>query len=95
MITIIIYVVCHSYYVFLFRENRLIVEDCQEVVQNLLQESLTDSLLEYTQEVSILSFAINSLLENSPLQFDLVCLRKNNFYLILVNNYLFIFHLGK
>ncbi|CAI6351779.1 unnamed protein product [Macrosiphum euphorbiae] len=53
-------------------ENKLIVEDCREVVQNLLQESLTDSLLEYTQEVSVLSYAINSLLENSPILFNLV-----------------------
>lgn len=71
---IIIYDICCSFCIFYFRENKLILEDCQDVVQNLLQESLTDSLLEYTQEVSILSFAINSLLKNSPIQFDLVCL---------------------
>uniref|UniRef100_A0A2S2R2K0 non-specific serine/threonine protein kinase n=1 Tax=Sipha flava TaxID=143950 RepID=A0A2S2R2K0_9HEMI len=53
-------------------KNRLIVEDCREVVFNLLQESLTDSLLENSQELSILSYAINSLIENSPIQFDLV-----------------------
>lgn len=56
-----------------FSKNRIIVEDCREVVFNLLQESLTDSLLEYSQELSVLSYAINSLLENSPIQFDLVC----------------------
>lgn len=61
--------------IFYFRENKLIVEDCQEVVWKLLQESLTDSLLEYTQDVSVLSYAINSLLENRPIQFDLVCFR--------------------
>ncbi|VVC40721.1 Hypothetical protein CINCED_3A013789 [Cinara cedri] len=53
-------------------ENKLIVEDCQEVVHNLLKESLTDSLLEYTQELSILSYAINSILENNNIKFDLV-----------------------
>lgn len=50
----------------------MIIEDCQEVVRNLLQESLTDSLLEYTQEITVLSYAINSLLEKSPVQFDVV-----------------------
>lgn len=30
--------------------------------------------MEYSQEVSVLSYAINSLLENNPIQFDLVCL---------------------
>lgn len=64
---------CKTFCLFYLSENKLIVEDCQEVVRNLLQESLTDSLLEYTQEVSVLSYAINSLLENSPILFNLVC----------------------
>lgn len=70
--TILCYFILKIIWIFYFRENKLIVEDCQEVVQNLLQESLTDSLLEYTKEVSVLSYAINSLLENSPILFNLV-----------------------
>ncbi|XP_050421824.1 serine/threonine-protein kinase SMG1 [Adelges cooleyi] len=49
-----------------------IVEDCHEVIRNIFQESLTDSLLEYSQEVSVLSYAINSLLEDIPIQLDLI-----------------------
>jgi len=67
---------------FYFSEYKLIVEDCQIVVQNLLQESLTDSLLEYSQELSVLSYAINSLLENCSIQFDLVFVKLNTFYVV-------------
>ncbi|XP_050541278.1 serine/threonine-protein kinase SMG1 [Daktulosphaira vitifoliae] len=47
-----------------------IVEDCQEVIRNIFQECLTDSLLEYSQEVSILSYAIKCILEEKPMQWD-------------------------
>lgn len=69
-----------------FSENKLIVEDCQEVVQNLFQESLTDSLLEYTPELSVLSYAINSILNKSPILFNLVCFKfkYNLFYLFIL-----------
>lgn len=67
--------------IFVFSEHKLIIEDCQEVVRNLLQENLTDSLFEYTQELAVLSYAINSILENNSIQFDLVCFISIMFYL--------------